>query len=142
MANWCEGTLKIRGAKKHLLDFLNNGIEQCEGFKIEDYGEGMYLQIPDNTYIKGTSRAFIMPCDVYMDTDHIIVFDAMQAWSFKTEEWQAISEKYHIDIRLYGFEQGMEFNKEIEILNGKVTINNVIEFNDYRWECISPNIGG
>lgn len=28
MPNWCKGVLKVRGKKKDLLNFLNNGIER------------------------------------------------------------------------------------------------------------------
>ena len=45
-------------------------------------------------------------------------------------------------MRIYAFEQGMEFNLEIEIINGKITKEAYIAFQDYKWECICPDMGG
>lgn len=153
MPNWCEGTLKIRGAKENMLNFIKNGLEPSNGDNIQiekehdTYDgheiESVYVHINGEPYVNGTRRAFINSCDAYAFEDNdVMIFDVMQAWGFNIDEWLEIAKEYHIDIRLYGFEQGMEFNQEIEILNGKPTINRIIHFNDYRWECIEPNFGG
>lgn len=45
-------------------------------------------------------------------------------------------------MRLYGFERGEEFEKEIEVIDGKVTLNHEITYDDYRWESKMPFLGG
>lgn len=45
-------------------------------------------------------------------------------------------------MRIYAFEKGMGFNQEIEITDGKITIDKYIKFNNYQWECPMPDIGG
>lgn len=53
-----------------------------------------------------------------------------------------ISKKYNVDLKIYAFEKGMEFNRDIEIHKGRIIKDNKIEFKDYEWECINPLIGG
>ena len=36
----------------------------------------------------------------------------------------------------------MEFNQYIEIVDGKITHDDEIKFNDYMWECPNPELGG
>lgn len=47
-----------------------------------------------------------------------------------------------MDIRLYGFERGMEFNQEVIIENGEIVKDEEIKFDDYDWECVMPHLGG
>lgn len=49
---------------------------------------------------------------------------------------------YDIDIKIYAFEAGMEFNQDIEIIKGKIIKDDEIKFENYQWECIEPNLGG
>lgn len=36
----------------------------------------------------------------------------------------------------------MEFNKEIEIVEGEIATYRLIQFKDYKWECPDPKLGG
>lgn len=36
----------------------------------------------------------------------------------------------------------MEFNQDVEIYKGEIIKNVEIEFDDYMWEFINPNMGG
>ena len=77
MPNWCKGVLKVRGKKKNLLNFLNNGIERYGypryvnddytkyplGVKIDDWG-CYFVEKTDSEhdswlYIKDSRRCFI-----------------------------------------------------------------------------------
>ena len=53
-----------------------------------------------------------------------------------------MSKKYNLDFRVYGYEMGMEFNKEIEIVEGEIATYRLIQFKDYKWECPDPKLGG
>ena len=50
--------------------------------------------------------------------------------------------KYHVDMKIHAFEQGMEFNQVIEIVDGEVIHDYEIHFTDYQWECVCPKLGG
>lgn len=53
-----------------------------------------------------------------------------------------MSKKYNLDFRVYGYEMGIEFNKEIEIVEGEIATYRLIQFKDYKWECPDPKLGG
>ena len=79
----------------------------------------------------------------YEDDDVIsIALNAKFAGCIKADELLNICQKYGIDMRIYGFECGMEFNQDIEIIDGEITKNNLVEYDDYVWDCISPERGG
>ena len=45
-------------------------------------------------------------------------------------------------MKIYGFEKGMQFNRDVEIVDGEILKDEEINFDDYNWECICPNMGG
>ena len=159
MPNWIEGTIKIRGNSEDLKRFFTEYLEPSVSFDEEvtqplsefvncEFGTYNYVTITGEPHIKGTRRAFIQNCDVYWDECHsTLVMPIRQAWSFTPYDksmklWSDISKNCDIDIRLYGFECGLQFCQEIEIIKGEVTIQNVIEYDDWTWECPMPNMGG
>lgn len=160
MPNWCEGQLKIRGSRENIVSFLENklisvdvlGNELKHKFHKEINGgilEEIYSETTESHYsfwIKNTKRAFIngsIECYFYKeDETQIVSLDFVQAWSIKVEELVDISQKYNIDFKIYGFEGGMEFNQDVEIISGVIMKDERIEFNNYNWECINPNLGG
>lgn len=71
-----------------------------------------------------------------------IALDVEFAWAIRSDELLKVCQKYHVDMRIYAFERGMEFNLEIEIINGKITKDSYFAFQDYNWECICPHMGG
>lgn len=163
MPNWCKGNLKIKGKKENIIKFLKEGTCLVEGFwepkqieveiEINDYGEIEIKNVDrekarDVLYIKETTRHFIDPIEneifVYNeDEEQIICLENFKAaWSIDAEKLRTISEKYDLDIKIYGFECGMEFNQDIEIIKGKIIKDNTIKFKDYIWECIEPELGG
>ena len=38
--------------------------------------------------------------------------------------------------------RGQEFNQELEIIKGVLTLDKCIEFKNYIWECPKPYLGG
>lgn len=149
MPNWCAGTLRVHGKKKNLQNFITYGLQLLPGkeketpvLESDGYGDVCYN---GTCYIKGTSRGLINSLDAYFDEDdciQTIALDAEFAWNINSEELLKVCQKYHVDMRIYAFEQGMEFNLEIEIINGKITKEAYIAFQDYKWECICPRMGG
>ena len=151
MANWCAGTLRVRGKKKDLQNFIMDGMTPLCGYgkepveiKLDEFGN---ISCARSCHIKGTNRGFVTDLDVYFkdyedDSITTIALDVEFAWSISSEELLKVCQKYHVDMRIYAFEKGMEFNLEIEIINGKITKDSYFSFQDYMWECICPNIGG
>lgn len=171
MPNWAEGTMKIRGTKENIMKFFENGLEAVDtgggiamvlaqlygkdvkqeskkiDFKIDEWKT--IISAPEGLHIKGTRRARI---DGSISFDHddiqvdetlmVVIDDFKQAWGVDSESFAKISAEYDIDIRIYVFERGMEFNQEIEIHKGKIVKDREIKFDDYEWECLMPHMGG
>lgn len=170
MPNWCEGSLKLRGKTENIMRFINEGLNVYTGpayselldkkdwLEIIDNGKELEIYFNHDTiYVEDTKRAFInleysKIChknDVILtkdDDDQIAVFDISQAWGFRNEDWLAIAEKYDLNIKLYGIEQGMGFVEDLLICDhGKTMIDNSPNFYDYKdflWNCPLPWFGG
>lgn len=117
------------GQRECLITFKNGG----------NYG--------DWTYVKDTKRAFISSNEIWFYENGrgepvIGISQINKAWEFKEEDWIDISKSYNVDIRLFGFECGMQFGEEIEIINGKTTLYKTIKYDDWNWECPFPDMGG
>ena len=154
MPNWCKGTLRIHGLKKNLQKFVLEGLqpvdllgEDLDKLKLDEDGDIEYQRKPYNCWIKGTYRGFVSFNEVWFpgykdDVPITIAMDAQFALGIDATELQKACKEYGIDMRIYAFEQGMEFNQNIEILNGIITKDENLKFDDYIWDCICPNIGG
>jgi hypothetical protein len=149
MPNWCVGTLKVRGEKSNLEKFVLEGLqpvgfmgEAKEPLKQNEWGD---IHTKGTCWIEGTRRGFVRGLYVYlseMEDDGIIALDAEFAWCVDVEGLQKLCQKYNVDIRMYAFERGMQFNQEVEIIDGEITMNNEITFDDYEWECPCSSLGG
>lgn len=154
MPNWCEGTLKVRGKKNNLENFILNGLkpvnclgEDQDSLKLNEYND---IHFEGTAWIEGTQRGFVKYMDVYLselereegEPDPVICLDTKFAWFIDAEHLSEISKKYNVDFKILGFERGMEFNQDIEIIKGQIVKNVEIKFDDYEWECINPTLGG
>lgn len=167
MPNWIEGTMKLRGRRADIKRFFDEQVEPSADFNgskkdkkevvidnsCEDY---LWYLFSDEPHIVGTRRMFITDDSTEMQTDKgVCCFDVKQAWSFNSlpdnsdiDNLKEIADKFNVDIRLYGIECGMHFIHEVMVFhrdkNGKRrnTIENVIQFDDWDWECPFPNMGG
>lgn len=158
MPNWIEGTMKLRGKREDIKRFLDNELdpstwvgeqqsieEQVENNSCDDYLEYSFHHEP---HIKGTRRAFITDDYLYMEGEEgSVCLDIKQAWSFgddkELELWKNNAHKYNIDIKLFGIERGMEFCQEVIALrSAERVVNNVIQYEDWDWDCPFPNMGG
>lgn len=166
MPNWCEGNIRLRGKRESIVNFLKNELLYtgyprgltCETetgpLNVDDDGCEIAVSIPKEKqgfafsclYIKDTHRNFIdqKSFEVYGDNEEITVcIDFFKAaWAIEPEPYIEKANKYGIDIRIVGFERGMQFMQNIEIVNGKMVKNEEIEFEDWKWQCLMPNMGG
>ena len=151
MPNWCEGKLKVRGTVENIKKFCSENLLSVdkEGNYVINFWFNSLGSIDDKRqcYIKGTRRGFVDRCYCeladYKKDDIVILFiDARFAWGISADELLEICKKYSVDMKIYAFERGMEYNQDIEIVNGEIIKDDEIHFEDYNWECIDPEIGG
>lgn len=152
MPNWCEGTLKVRGKVKDLKKFCLEGLHPVSFFGVEkqplQLNEYDTLVHKGDCWIENSYRGFVENPEVCFgdfesdEDEEIIYLDSKFAWGIQAERLVETCKKYNVDMRIYAFERGMEFNQEVEIVNGVITKNVEITFDDYQWECIAPELGG
>ena len=151
MPNWIEGTLKIRGTYQDKMRFFNECVKEnglgSGYFNISSDEWGSEIAFKGEPWVKDSNRAFILDQEIAVggkkdNKVEVTCLEIKQAWSFDEEGWSKVSRDYNIDIRFYRFEQGMEFCKEVEIIEGKVTLLNQINYLDWDWECPCPRKGG
>lgn len=168
MPNWCEGKLKIRGKKEDILKWLTECVAVWEpsiekgkpvkdalifkkvpnavSFSCNEYA--IEIDIKADAHISDTRRNFVQKykgealLSESEEEDNIVVLPVQAAWAFEPEPYEEMSKKYGLDFRFYGYESGMEFNQEIEVIRGETTIDREIKFKDYWWECPDPELGG
>lgn len=169
MPNWCEGKLKIRGKKENIVKWLMECVavwypdiepekplydglifrkdENGVFFTYDDSIDELHISVKNEAHIAGTRRNFVQKYENDFsfgakDGKEIIILPVQAAWAFESEPYEEMSKKYGLDFRFYGYECGMEFNQEVEVINGKVKIDREIKFDDYYWECPDPMLGG
>lgn len=159
MPNWCVGNLKIRGDKQNIRKFILEAFEPTPFLPVELTGKPYPVKniIEDEWetkitsenhsgfHVKGSRRNFIDSKEIswYNDEDRVIVLENYQAaWGIDTAALADLSKEYGIDLKIYAYERGMEFNVDFEVHKGVVIKNDEIKFDDYRWECPEPTVGG
>ena len=153
MPNWIKGTLKLKGQSENLKRFFKEGLEPSSWLGEEkplcDYvncyfnDDSCEVNFNNEPHVCDTRRAFITGDYVYWNEPYATVaIEIEQAWCFDAESWQKIAKKYNLDIRLFGVECGMEFCQKIEIIEGEMTRNDEIKYDEWVWDCPMPLMGG
>ena len=148
MPNWAKGTLKLRGRKENIASALKEMLLN-DSVTLEEQWDGNLLVFNSELsyfYINGTRRAFIgnNQIEVWLGDDFCIIEldNFKQAWTAIPENYQEISKKHDVDIKIFTFEMGMEFTQEIEIRKGKIIQDICNEYDDYQWDVPFSNLGG
>lgn len=164
MPNWCEGNIRFRGTKENIKKFIENEIvyvvlrgeetQEVKPTKEENKYELILYppkgEMRDSFYFRNTRRNFIFSgsieiCwpDAEPDEEIVVCIDDFNsAWSLKEEGWVNHAKKYGIDIRMFGFERGMEFSQEMTITRHGNVETKTNKYQDWNWECPFPNMGG
>jgi hypothetical protein len=162
MPNYCKGQLKIRGKYEDIQRFVENEIRTYDynvpGKPVlnlskrdidEEDGDYCLDLLHGCAYIETTHRNFVDDGTYCCSRDEnrkdgtsVLVVNLFTAWDIDPEPYAAFSKKYNLDFRVYAFERGMQFNRDIVVMNGHVIKNEKIKFEDYDWECIAPRVGG
>lgn len=148
MPNWAEGSLKLRGRSENIASALKQMLLN-DTVTLEDEWDGTLLKFNNTApyfYINETRRAFIEQeqIEVWLEDEFCIVElnNFKQAWSAIPENYQEISSKFDVDIKIFTFECGMEFTQEIEISKGEIIKDLCYEYDNYQWEVPFSNLGG
>lgn len=172
MPNWCEGNLRLRGTGTAILEFLKNelecvgydgggllaGMKNCP-VKVGDEYDEIDVGVPEEAagwrflkmYIKGTRRNFVndKQFDFYIggkdereEVRVLCIDNVSAAWGFEPEPYVEKAKQYGLDIKIIGFEKGMQFAQIIEIVGGELIKDQEVKFDDWDWECVMPNMGG
>ena len=151
MPNWSRGCLKVRGKAANVKKFVLEGLKPVNFFgnavpklELSDIGGVEYDKV---CWIEGTDRGFVENLCVdfaFVEDDETLsaLLDTKFAYGADAEELLTLCKKYSIDMKLYAFEKGMEFNQDILIVGKEILRANRIAFEDYNWECICPTVGG
>ena len=154
MPNWCKGTLKVRGEYDNLKAFLENALKECKYYG--EPPEGPLLEVAETpeyaditlrrmAHLKDTSRGFVEDTYFLLQKKagkQIIFLEAQFAWDIKTEDLQWLSQEFGVDLKITAFERGIQFERDIEIVQGFISLDSVKEYQDYEWMCPCPTMGG
>lgn len=148
MPNWAKGTLKLRGRGENIASALKEMLLN-DTATLEDEYDGTLLKFNSTIpyfYINKTRRAFIdqKQIEVWLEEKFCTVEldNFKQAWRAIPENYQEISSKFDVDIKIFTFECGLEFTQEIEIYKGEIIKNVCYGYDDYQWEVPFSNLGG
>ena len=129
-----------------ILSFQIQLVDDAVVFEHDPKAREMRLDTIEDAYIEGTKRNFVekgVYGDSYREDEKpILVVSMKAAWNVDETPYIEMSKKYNVDFRVYGYEMGLEFNREIEIVEGRLVTNRRIKFKDYKWECPDPTLGG
>ena len=68
--------------------------------------------------------------------------DFRQAWGICPDDWVRYSTEYNLDVKIFGWECGMQFSQEVEIIDGEIIENNTIPYDNWDWYSPLPTWGG
>lgn len=149
MENFAKGTIKLRGYAENIKSALKYMFGAVGDITIEEDTDGELIIFTSSNsyfYINGTKRAFIDndSFEIHLDDDFLIIEldNFEQAWRAIPDDYTKISEKFNVDIKIFTFEQSMQFTQEIEISKGEILKDIVRKYDNYEWEVPFSNFGG
>ena len=148
MPNFAEGTFKLRGKKENIASALKEMLAS-DTVTISEKNDGEELTFTTTNsyfYINKTRRAFFDSSLIeilFEESFEIIEIDNfIQAWGVIPGDYLDFSKKHGVDIKIFAFEQGLEYSQEVEIINGAITRNIKRKYVDYKWDVPFSKLGG
>lgn len=155
MPNWCVGTLKIRGTFKNVRNFIVDGMRPVtyagEDSKLtirEETDTSIWISdIKNALWLKGTRRHFCEPDYIEIDAespDEIVIatMPFKAAWCIEADKLLELCKSFTVDLKIQGFERGMEFSQIIEIVDKKIVHDEELKYENWLWDCPCPDMGG
>ena len=168
MPNWSSGKLKVRGKVKNIERILNESVNQYEYKHLDGKGKDTKIEKPPIDlrdcyevdliasskpesytrwfYIEKTARAFIEPgcysIHHLVNGEIGVCFDFHQAWNITPDNFDDISDKYDLDIKIETTECGMCYTERYEKLRGQESTYDCPEYTNWFWDVYDPDLGG
>lgn len=162
MPNWIVGTFKVRGNKENITLFVTDALrgtwsdgEDRKSTLNEEYSDAgdLFFDVHEDTlWLVDTNRQFVEPDGEihafnFQGKDFICAMPFRGAWGIRTEEMVELAKRYHVDIKVDGFEQGMGFEQHVEVDRKGNVLKDIDEnyghdYATYVWECPMPLLGG
>lgn len=140
--DWVEGTLKVRGDKVDIMNFLIGAIESVdekECLITEDEYE-IVARLPDKSerfYVKNSYRNFIYGPKIVWDKEwEVLLIPGYHGpASIDTEQLAALSAEYNVDLKIFAYLHGIEYSIDFEVHKGNIIKEEEVTDEDYIWEC-------
>lgn len=156
MPNWCEGSLKVRGNVDALKAFIFEGLQPVTflgdnnaPLPKDDCDElHLFIQNKGNTlWMKNTRRHFCEPDYIEVafeskDDIQVLIMPMKAACHIEAEALLSLCKEFKVDMKIQGFEQGMQFSQLIEIIDGEIIKDEELKYPDWDWDCPCPRMGG
>ena len=120
MTTFYSKTLLIKGAAPDIRRFVINA---CNANVKKD---GILSLKGDWTPVNGTRNGFIIPVSentVYGEKSVILSVHYKQEDDIFAEDFKNLSKDYNLDFRLFAFEPTMTIGRNIEVVSGAITLN-------------------
>lgn len=128
MSTFYAKTLLIRGAKSDVRRFIE---EACNAKKRKG---GLLTLKADWTPVKGTCHGYILPIieNLKCTENEKAVFSVhyKQEDYIFAEDFKRLSEEYNLDFRLFALVLSMKFARNVEVVKGKITLNEFLMLGD------------
>lgn len=121
-------------------------------YYVEYTEKNLREEVLKDLYVKNSNRMFLSLameliefCVEDTEGKNIISLGCRQAWDIDIDLLTELSVKYNLDFKIFAFEPGGCFNRDIEIIDGEIITDNVIEYDnysDYVWNSQCTTIGG
>lgn len=167
MPNWVEGSIKFRGSVKEIKRFLRTELIDAKYDTplveiFDGFGSSRLMVSEYATYFKGSRRAFtdrfhknrwgidFEELDEAVDNQSnenvrtIFELPFEQAWTLNYDWIRDLSKKYEFDVKIFGYESGMQFYDIVEYSKGEFIAEDYKSFkgNSYAWEVPFMGLGG
>lgn len=163
MANWCKGSIRIRGSVDDVKNFFMNHVHCHKGHindnnewidEVDDESKVIHWDDDDefcivfkkDAHIDKTRRAFIIADEISFCTGNRKTVVATcwfaQAWDIDAEEFCELSKELNLDFNITGYEKGMQFIRRVTIEHGEIIKEYEVKYQDWDWECDMPFLGG
>jgi hypothetical protein len=136
------GQLKVRGSKENITNFILTEFHPLEGenYHIEEDEYDWILYVPEKGIWSKSSKDLGIIQDVhyrytfFLTENENITNLFLQAEYLEAEVLEAFSKKYGVDFHFFGTIAEQLFNREIEVINGEITKDKHLHYDDYFWD--------
>lgn len=156
MLHWMEGTMKLRGEQEDIKRFFLEGLEPYDTTDEKkcvldsSTKNSLHIELVGQPYIIGTKKGYITDKNICMNSKegvccvnikHSNVF-VVPGFQSSREIWLKISNDYNVDIRLFGIRSDLQICQKVIVSRNRRMVANIIEYEDWDWECPFPKMGG